>query len=69
MKPLRKKAQELDEKYEKAVNKHDSVQATMEESTSELAQEIESLKASIKEVRKEIFQPTKKRECNYIFYI
>ncbi|XP_043471369.1 intraflagellar transport protein 81 homolog [Leptopilina heterotoma] len=49
VKPLRKKAQELEEKYEKAVNKHDSVQATMEESTSELAQEIESLKASIKE--------------------
>lgn len=50
MKPLRKTAQELEEKYEKAVKKHDSVQASMEESTSELAQEVESLKASINEV-------------------
>lgn len=51
MKPLRKKAQELEEKYEKAVKNHDSVQASMDESTSELAQEVESLKASIKEVK------------------
>ncbi|XP_051164065.1 intraflagellar transport protein 81 homolog [Leptopilina boulardi] len=49
VKPLRKKAQELEEKYEKAVKNHDSVQASMDESTSELAQEVESLKASIKE--------------------
>lgn len=50
IKPIREKALKLEERYEMARKRHESLQASMEGSSYELVQEVESLRETVNEV-------------------